>query len=79
MATSPHDTAKGIACKTRSEPPPSPASLHGCRIDTKSKKNMFTRTSGCQKRYLAMLAFLLYEQENNNFIFTCMNELEYKN
>ena len=26
-ATSPHDTAKGIACETRSEPPPSPASL----------------------------------------------------
>ena len=27
MATSPHDTAKGVACETRSEPPPSPASL----------------------------------------------------
>ena len=26
-ATSPHDTAKGVACETRSEPPPSPASL----------------------------------------------------
>ena len=26
-ATSPHDTAKGVACETRSEPPPSPASM----------------------------------------------------
>ena len=26
-ATSPHDTAKGVACETRSEPPPSPVSL----------------------------------------------------
>ena len=37
LATSPHDTAKGIACETRSEPLPLPASLHGCRINTKSK------------------------------------------
>ena len=29
----------------------------GCRIDTKSKKNVFIRTSGCQKRHLTMLAF----------------------
>ena len=26
-ANSPHNTAKGVACETRSEPPPSPASL----------------------------------------------------
>ena len=26
-ATSPHDTAKGLACEKRSEPPPSPVSL----------------------------------------------------
>ena len=40
---------------------------------------MFTRTSGRQKCHLTMLAFLLYEQLNNNFIFTCTNELEYEN
>ena len=27
MATSPHNTAKGVACETRPEPPPSPVSL----------------------------------------------------
>ena len=27
MATSPHNTAKGVACETRSESPPSSASL----------------------------------------------------
>ena len=57
-----NDSVKGVACKTRSEPLPSPVSLHGCRINTKSKKNVFTCTSGRQKRYLTMLAFLLYEQ-----------------
>ena len=36
--------------------------VSGCRIDTKSKKNVFTHTHGRQKRYLAILAFLLYEQ-----------------
>ena len=51
----------------------------GCRIDIKSKKNMFTCTSGRQKCHLTVLAFLLYEQLNNNFIFMCMNELEYEN
>ena len=40
---------------------------------------MFTRTPERQKRYLAVLAFLLYKQENNNFIFMCTNELEYEN
>ena len=73
-----HNTAKGKACETlRSEP-----SLHGvpgCRIDTKSKKNVYTCTSGHQKRHLTVLACLLYEQQNNNFIFTCTNKLEYQN
>ena len=32
-------------------------SIPGYRIDTKSKKNVFTCTSGCQKRHLTMLAF----------------------
>ena len=27
LCSGPHDTAKSVACKTRSEPPPSPASL----------------------------------------------------
>ena len=72
-ATSPHDTVKGVACETRSEP-----GVPGCRIDTKSRKNVFTRTHEHQKCYLAVLAFLLYEQYNNNFIFMCMNELEYE-
>ena len=26
-ATSPHDTTKGVACETRSDPPPSPVSM----------------------------------------------------
>ena len=59
-----HDTARGVACETRSEVE-TYTLIHGvpgCRIDTKSKKNMFTHTSGRQKRYLAVLAFLLYEQ-----------------
>ena len=50
MATSPHDTAKGVACETRSEPSPSPVSP-GCRIDTKSKMNVLSRTPEHQKRY----------------------------
>ena len=79
MTTSPHNNAKGVVCETRYEPLPSPASLHGCRINTKSKKNVFTHTSGRQKRCLTVLAFLLYEQYNNNFIFKCTNELEYEN
>ena len=60
MATSPHDTAKGVACETRSEPPPSPASL--AVGSTPRAKRMFTHTLECQKCYLAILAFLLYEQ-----------------
>ena len=52
--------------------------ISGCKIDTKSKRNVFTRTSGRQKRHLTVLAFLLYEQQNNNFIFTCTNVLEYE-
>ena len=39
---------------------------------------MFTRTSRRQKCHLTVLAFLLYKQWNNDFIFTCTNELEYK-
>ena len=49
-----HDTVKGVACETlKSEP-----MLHGipgCRTDTKSKKNVFTCTSGRQKCHLTML------------------------
>ena len=56
MATSPHDTAKGIACETRSEPLPLPASLHGCRINTKSKKNMFTHL--CCRNNRIIISFL---------------------
>ena len=52
---------EGVACETlRSE-----SRLHsvpGCRIDTKSKKNVFTHTSGCQKRHCTVLTILLYEQ-----------------
>ena len=40
---------------------------------------MITRTHERQKRYLTVLVFLLYEQQNNNFIFTCTNQLEYEN
>ena len=51
----------GVACETlRSEP--RFHSVPGCRIDTKSKKNVFTRTSGCQKRHRIVLMFLLYKQ-----------------
>jgi len=55
MVTRPHDTAKGVACETRSEPPPSPASL---AVELTQRT---TRTPERQKHYLAMLAFLLYE------------------
>ena len=75
-----HDTAKDVACETvRSEPPALIHSISGCRIDTKSKKNVFIRTSGCQKHHLTVLAFLLYAQQNNNFTFMCTNKLEYEN
>ena len=68
---------KGVACKTlRLEP--HLHSVPGCRIDTKSKKNVFTRNSERQERHHTVLTFLLHEQWNNNFIFTCMNKLEYK-
>ena len=36
--------------------------VHGCRIDTKSKNSMLTRTSGRQKCNLTVLELLLYEQ-----------------
>ena len=41
---------------------PAFTSVPGCRIDTKSKKNVFSCTHERQKRYLAVLAFLLYKQ-----------------
>ena len=61
MSTSPQNTAKGIACETRSEPPPSPASLavestpraNGTCLLT--LLNVRNATSPC-------LRFLLYEQ-----------------
>ena len=60
---------EGVACETlRSE-----LRLHsvpGYRIDTKSKKNEFTHTSGCQKRHCTVLTFLLYKQ----FILMCTNK-----
>ena len=38
-------------------------SLHGCTIDPrKSRKNLFTRSSGPQKRYFILLMFWLYEK-----------------
>ena len=52
---------EGVACETlRSEP--RLHSVPGCRIDTKSKNNVFTRNSGCQKRHRTVLTFLLHEQ-----------------
>ena len=52
---------EGVACETlRSEP--RLHSVPGCRIDTKSKKNVFTHTSGCQKRHRTELTFLLHEK-----------------
>ena len=65
---------EGVACETlRLEP--HLHSVPGCRIDTKNKK-VFTRTSGCQKCHRTVLTFLLYKQQNNNFIFTCTNKLD---
>ena len=55
------NTAKGVACETRLEPPPSPASL-AVESTLRAKKNVFTHTSERQKRHLTVLAFLLYEQ-----------------
>ena len=72
-----HDTAKGVASETRSEPLPLLASLAVGSTPRANKKNMVTHTSGRQKCHLTMLAFLLYKQYNNNFIFTCTNQLEY--
>ena len=51
-----------------------PGGVSGCRINTKSKTNVFTRTCGRQKRHLTVRASLLY-----NFIFTCTNKLNYEN
>ena len=52
---------EGVACETlRSEP--RLHSVPGYRIDTKSKKNVFIRSSGCQKCHRTVVTFLLYEQ-----------------
>ena len=74
-ATSPHDTAKGVACKTRSEPPPSPASMavgstpRAKRACLLPLMNVRSATSPCS-RFCCM---------NNRIIITCTNELEYEN
>ena len=60
-----NDTAKGIACETRSEPqwfsPSQHPWLPGCTINAKSLKNRFAHISGDQHHFI-VLAFLLYEQ-----------------
>ena len=53
--TSPHDTAKGIACEDKVGTSAFTC-VPGCRIDTKSKKEHV------YSHYLTVLAFLLYEQ-----------------
>ena len=52
---------KGVACETSSEPTCSPVSL-AVGSTPRAKNNVFTHTSGRQKRYLTVPAFLLYEQ-----------------
>ena len=76
MATSPHDTAKGVASETRSEPPPSPASLavgstpRAKRMCLLTLLNVRNATSPC----------LRFCCTNNRIInFTCMYKLEYEN
>ena len=61
-------------------------SIPGCTINTNSQKvRVYLHFLDVRNdillylRHLIILAFLLYEQWNNNFIFTCMNELEYEN
>ena len=52
---------EGVACETlRSEP--HLHSVPGCWIDTKSKKDVFPHTSGCQKCHRTVLTFLVYKQ-----------------
>ena len=53
--------SEGVACETLMSEPHL-HSVPGYRIDTKSKKNVFTCNSGCQKRHRAVLTFLLHEQ-----------------
>ena len=52
-----HDTAKGVASETRSDPQWISPSRHvpGCTIDTKSQKGVFTCICGHQKRLLIVL------------------------
>ena len=47
-------------------------------IDTKNQNTMFIRISGHQKPHFTILNVLV-QTENNNFIFTCTNELQYEN
>ena len=70
-----HDTAKDVACKSRSEPEFHYHSVPKLYHRHQEPRNTFTRISGHQKYHLIVLAFLLYK----GIIVMCTNKLEYEN
>ena len=54
-ATSSHDTAKGVACEARSEPPPSPASL---AVGSTPRERVYSWTSETLLRCACIFAVL---------------------
>ena len=76
MAPSPHDTAKGVACETRSEPPASPASLAVGSTPLRAKRMCLLPLMNVRNATSPCLRFCC---TYNSFTFTCTNELEYEN
>ena len=76
MATSPHDTAKGVACETKSEPPPSLASL-AVGSTPRAKRTCLLTLMNVRNATLPCLHFCC--TNNRIIIFTCTNKLEYEN
>ena len=57
------DTAKGVACETRSVPPPSPVSLV-VGSTPRAKRTCLLALLDVKNAITLVLAFLLYEQQN---------------
>ena len=72
-------TAKGVACESRLEPLPSLASLAVGSTPTAKIMCLLALLDVRNAISLCLHVCLVYEQQNNNFIFTCTNELEYEN
>ena len=73
-ATSPHDTAKGVACETRSEPPPSPASL-AVGSTPRVKRTCLLALMNVRNATSPCLRFCCTNNRIRNFIFTCTNDM----